>query len=98
MKLDCQGLVARLIQDFVLLTTAVEVASRWRELADKLARVSKQQMDAYEAPHRDKNGVVETEVRKLSLTVLEQPALTLPRVRQHRNRLFGPSLDSVTRH
>lgn len=61
LKLDCQGLVARLIQDFVLLTTAVEVASRWRELADKLARVSKQQMDAYEAPHRDKNGVVETE-------------------------------------
>ncbi|XP_069790377.1 SH3 domain-binding protein 4-like [Narcine bancroftii] len=62
LKLDCQGLVARLIQDFVLLTTAVEVASRWRELAEKLARVSRQQMDGYEAPHRDKNGVVETEV------------------------------------
>ncbi|XP_059823078.1 SH3 domain-binding protein 4-like isoform X2 [Hypanus sabinus] len=61
LKMDCQGLVARLIQDFVLLTTAVEVASRWRELAEKLARVSKQQMDAYEAPHRDKNGVIETE-------------------------------------
>nr|XP_006636836.1 PREDICTED: SH3 domain-binding protein 4 [Lepisosteus oculatus]XP_015214905.1 PREDICTED: SH3 domain-binding protein 4 [Lepisosteus oculatus]XP_015214907.1 PREDICTED: SH3 domain-binding protein 4 [Lepisosteus oculatus] len=61
LKMDCQGLVARLIQDFVLLTTAVEIAGRWRELAEKLAKVSKQQMDAYEAPHRDKNGVVDSE-------------------------------------
>ncbi|XP_069472099.1 SH3 domain-binding protein 4 [Ambystoma mexicanum] len=61
LKIDCQGLVVRLIQDFVLLTTAVEVAQRWRELAEKLARVSKQQMDAYEAPHRDKNGDVDNE-------------------------------------
>ncbi|KAI1899437.1 hypothetical protein AGOR_G00061780 [Albula goreensis] len=61
LKMDCQGLVARLIMDFVLLTTAVEVATRWRELAEKLAKVSKQQMDAYEAPHRDKNGVVDSE-------------------------------------
>lgn len=60
--MDCQGLVVRLIQDFVLLTTAVEVAQRWRELAEKLARVSKQQMDAYESPHRDRNGVVDSEV------------------------------------
>lgn len=62
--MDCQGLVVRLIQDFVLLTTAVEVAQRWRELAEKLAKVSKQQMDAYEAPHRDKNGTVDSEVRR----------------------------------
>lgn len=62
--MDCQGLVVRLIQDFVLLTTAVEVAQRWRDLAEKLAKVSKQQMDAYEAPHRDKNGAVDSEVRK----------------------------------
>uniref|UniRef100_A0A8D0HMC1 SH3 domain binding protein 4 n=1 Tax=Sphenodon punctatus TaxID=8508 RepID=A0A8D0HMC1_SPHPU len=61
LKMDCQGLVVRLIQDFVLLTTAVEVAQRWRELAEKLAKVSKQQMDAYEAPHRDKNGIVDSE-------------------------------------
>nr|XP_056712101.1 SH3 domain-binding protein 4 [Euleptes europaea] len=61
LKMDCQGLVVRLIQDFVLLTTAVEVAQRWRELAEKLAKVSKQQMDAYEAPHRDKNGAVDSE-------------------------------------
>lgn len=64
LKLDCQGLVVRLIQDFVLLTTAVEVAQRWRELAEKLAKVSKQQMDAYESPHRDRNGVVDSEVSK----------------------------------
>lgn len=61
--MDCQGLVVRLIQDFVLLTTAVEVSQRWRELAEKLAKVSKQQMDAYEAPHRDKMGAVDSEVR-----------------------------------
>uniref|UniRef100_A0A3P9CF38 SH3-domain binding protein 4a n=1 Tax=Maylandia zebra TaxID=106582 RepID=A0A3P9CF38_9CICH len=61
LKMDCQGLVARLVLDFVLLTTAVEVASRWRELAEKLARVSKQQMEAYEAPHRDKNGLLDNE-------------------------------------
>uniref|UniRef100_A0A667ZY74 SH3-domain binding protein 4 n=1 Tax=Myripristis murdjan TaxID=586833 RepID=A0A667ZY74_9TELE len=61
LKMDCQGLVARLVMDFVLLTTAVEVAGRWRELAERLAKVSRQQMDAYEAPHRDKNGVVDSE-------------------------------------
>ncbi|MEQ2174727.1 SH3 domain-binding protein 4-A [Ameca splendens] len=61
LKMDCQGLVAKLVLDFVLLTTAVEVASRWRELAEKLARVSRQQMEAYEAPHRDKSGVLDNE-------------------------------------
>lgn len=61
LKMDCQGLVVRLIQDFVLLTTAVEVAQRWRELADKLAKVSRPQMEGYEAPHRDKNGVLDGE-------------------------------------
>ncbi|XP_007939861.1 SH3 domain-binding protein 4 [Orycteropus afer afer] len=61
LKMDCQGLVVTLLQDFVLLTTAVEVAQRWRELAEKLAKVSKQQMDAYESPHRDRNGLVDSE-------------------------------------
>uniref|UniRef100_A0A665UNQ0 SH3 domain-binding protein 4-A-like n=1 Tax=Echeneis naucrates TaxID=173247 RepID=A0A665UNQ0_ECHNA len=61
LKMDCQGLVARLVLDFVLLTTAVEVASRWRELAEKLVRVSRQQMEAYEAPHRDRNGLLDSE-------------------------------------
>ena len=60
--MDCQGLVARLTMDLILLTTAVEVATRWRELAEKLARVFKQQMEAYEAPHRDKNGQLDTSV------------------------------------
>lgn len=60
--MDCQGLVARLVMDFVLLTTAVEVAGRWRELAERLTKVSRLQMDAYEAPHRDKNGIVDSEV------------------------------------
>lgn len=57
--------MARLVLDFVLLTTAVELVGRWRELAEKLAKVSRQQMDAYEAPHRDKHGVVDTEVQKV---------------------------------
>ncbi|XP_004081657.1 SH3 domain-binding protein 4 [Oryzias latipes] len=61
LKMDCQGLVARLVMDFVLLTTAVEIAGRWRELAEKLVKISRQQMDAYEAPHRDRNGVVDSE-------------------------------------
>ncbi|XP_076120525.1 SH3 domain-binding protein 4 [Alosa pseudoharengus] len=61
LRMDCQGLVARLVMDFVLLTTAVEIAGRWRELADKLAKMSRLQMDAYEAPHRDRNGVVDSE-------------------------------------
>ncbi|CAL8370946.1 unnamed protein product [Arctogadus glacialis] len=61
LQMDCQGLVARLVMDFVLLTTAVEVAGRWRELAERLAKVSRLQMDAYEAPHRAKNGVVDSE-------------------------------------
>lgn len=65
--MDCQGLVARLVMDFVLLTTAVELAGRWRELAERLAKVSRQQMDAYEAPHRDKNGVVDSEVSRSQL-------------------------------
>lgn len=66
LKMDCQGLVVRLMLDFVLLTTAVEVAPRWRDLAEKLARVSKQQMDEYEAPHRDRNGAMDAEVSKHS--------------------------------
>ncbi|TRY59267.1 hypothetical protein DNTS_016355 [Danionella cerebrum] len=61
LKMDCQGLVARLVMDFVLLTTAVEVAGRWRELAERLAKVSRQQMEAYEAPHRDSRGELDSE-------------------------------------
>lgn len=81
--MDCQGLVARLVLDFVLLTTAVEVASRWRELAEKLARVSRQQMEAYEAPHRDKNGLLDNEV---TTVVLFQEKLIIESC--ERNRFF----------
>jgi len=68
LKMDHQGLVVRLVLDLVLLTAAVELGSRWRDLADKLAHVSRQQMDAYEAPHRDKNGVMDNEVSLRELT------------------------------
>nr|XP_033800774.1 SH3 domain-binding protein 4 [Geotrypetes seraphini]XP_033800775.1 SH3 domain-binding protein 4 [Geotrypetes seraphini]XP_033800776.1 SH3 domain-binding protein 4 [Geotrypetes seraphini]XP_033800777.1 SH3 domain-binding protein 4 [Geotrypetes seraphini]XP_033800778.1 SH3 domain-binding protein 4 [Geotrypetes seraphini] len=61
LKMDSQGLVVRLLQDFVLLSTAVEISQHWRELADKLTKISKQQIEAYEAPHRDKNGIVDNE-------------------------------------
>lgn len=62
LKLDCQGLVARLVKDFALLTAAVEVSDRWRELAEKLAKVSRKQMDAYEAPYQGMDGAMESEV------------------------------------
>ncbi|XP_051871666.1 metastasis-associated in colon cancer protein 1 [Pristis pectinata] len=61
LKLDFQGIVVRLVQDVVMLSTAVELSSRWRELAEKLAKLSKQQMDAYEAPHRTRSGEVSQE-------------------------------------
>ncbi|XP_029444905.1 metastasis-associated in colon cancer protein 1 [Rhinatrema bivittatum] len=58
LKMDCQGLVARLTQDTVILTTAVQLGIRWRELAEKVARLTKQQIEAYEVPHQGKNGEV----------------------------------------
>ncbi|CAL8288489.1 unnamed protein product [Lota lota] len=61
LKMDHQGLVVRLVLDLVLLTAAVELGPRWRELAERLAHVSRQQMDAYEAPHRDKKGLLDHE-------------------------------------
>ncbi|XP_041102230.1 metastasis-associated in colon cancer protein 1-like [Polyodon spathula] len=60
-KIDCQGLVARLTQNTVILTTAVELGIRWRELAEKAARLTKAQIDGYEAPHKGKNGEVASE-------------------------------------
>ncbi|MGH0150826.1 UNVERIFIED_CONTAM: hypothetical protein FKN15_040296 [Acipenser sinensis] len=61
LKIDCQGLVARLTQNTVILTTAVELGIRWRELAEKASRLTKAQIDGYEAPHKGKNGEVGTE-------------------------------------
>ncbi|CAM5093595.1 unnamed protein product [Eretmochelys imbricata] len=62
LKLDCQGLVARLIQDTVLLTSAVKLGKCWRELAERLARLTKQQIEAYEVPHRGRSGEVALEM------------------------------------
>lgn len=60
--MDCQGLVAHIIQEAVILTSAVKLGKGWRELAGKLARLTKQQVEAYEIPHRGKTGVVADEV------------------------------------
>ncbi|NWJ02939.1 MACC1 protein, partial [Crypturellus undulatus] len=62
LKIDCQGLVARLTQDTVILTSAVKLGKGWRELAEKLARLTKQQIEAYEVPHQGKNGEVTLEM------------------------------------
>ncbi|XP_075413698.1 metastasis-associated in colon cancer protein 1 [Tenrec ecaudatus] len=62
LKMDCQSLVARLIQEAVILTSAVKLGKGWRELADKLVRLTKQQMEAYEVPHRGKTGEVAVEM------------------------------------
>ncbi|KAF7708465.1 metastasis-associated in colon cancer protein 1 isoform X1 [Silurus meridionalis] len=57
-KMDAQGLVAHLIQNTVILSTAVELGVRWRELAEKIGKLSNSQIAGYEAPHRGKNGEV----------------------------------------
>ncbi|XP_042749015.1 metastasis-associated in colon cancer protein 1 [Lagopus leucura] len=62
LKIDCQGLVARLTQDTVILTSAVKLGRYWRELAEKLARLTKQQIEAYEIPHQGKSGAVALEM------------------------------------
>ncbi|XP_008570986.1 PREDICTED: metastasis-associated in colon cancer protein 1 [Galeopterus variegatus] len=62
LKMDCQGLVAHLIQEAVILTSAVKLGKGWRELAEKVARLTKQQMEAYEIPHQEKAGGVAVEM------------------------------------
>ncbi|OXB70494.1 UNVERIFIED_CONTAM: hypothetical protein H355_008476, partial [Colinus virginianus] len=62
LKIDCQGLVARLTQDTIILTSAVKLGKYWRELAEKLARLTKQQIEAYEVPHQGKSGTVALEM------------------------------------
>lgn len=62
LKIDCQGLVARLTQDTIILTSAVKLGKYWRELAEKLARLTKQQIEAYEVPHQGKSGAVALEM------------------------------------
>ncbi|XP_048195680.1 metastasis-associated in colon cancer protein 1 isoform X2 [Perognathus longimembris pacificus] len=62
LKMDCQGLVAQLIQEAVILTSAVKLGKGWRELAEKVVRLTKQQMEAYEIPHRGRTGDVSVEM------------------------------------
>ncbi|KAL0985496.1 hypothetical protein UPYG_G00157630 [Umbra pygmaea] len=58
LKIDSQSLVTHVIQNTVILSTAVELGSRWRELAERLGKLSISQIAGYEAPHRGKNGEV----------------------------------------
>lgn len=58
LKMDSVNLVAQLIQNTVILSTAVELGIRWRELAEKMGKLSSAQIAAYEAPHRGKSGEV----------------------------------------
>ncbi|KAM5271801.1 metastasis-associated in colon cancer protein 1 [Ctenodactylus gundi] len=62
LKMDCQGLVAHLTQEAVILTSAVKLGKGWKELAEKLVQLTKQQMEAYEIPHRGKDGNVAAEM------------------------------------
>lgn len=60
--MDSVNLVAQLIQDTVILSTAVELGIRWRELAEKMGKLSSAHIAGYEAPHRGKNGEVSSQV------------------------------------
>ncbi|XP_027728368.1 metastasis-associated in colon cancer protein 1-like [Vombatus ursinus] len=62
LKIDCQGLVAHLIRETAILTSAVKLGKGWRELAEKLVRLTKQQIEAYEIPHRGRGGEVVMEM------------------------------------
>ncbi|KAM9782623.1 metastasis-associated in colon cancer protein 1 [Neosynchiropus ocellatus] len=58
LKIDSVNLVAQLIQNTVILSSAVELGVRWRELAEKMGKLTQAQIAAYEAPHQGKNGVI----------------------------------------
>lgn len=64
--MDSVNVVAHLIQNTVILSTAVELGVRWRELAEKMGKLSSAQIAGYEAPHRGKSGEVGPQV---SLTI-----------------------------
>ncbi|KAL6081800.1 hypothetical protein STEG23_030121, partial [Scotinomys teguina] len=61
LKIDCQAIVARIIQEAIILTSAVKLGRGWRELAEKSAGLTKHQMQAYEIPYRGKSGDVSVE-------------------------------------
>ncbi|XP_047196667.1 metastasis-associated in colon cancer protein 1 isoform X1 [Hippoglossus stenolepis] len=58
LKMDSVKLVAQLIQNTVILSTAVELGARWRELAEKMGKLSSAQIAGYESPHLGKSGDV----------------------------------------
>ncbi|KAK0155265.1 SH3 domain-binding protein 4 [Merluccius polli] len=58
LKMDSVSLVARLIQNTVILSTAVELGIRWRELAEKIGKLNSAQIANYEAPHKGKTGEI----------------------------------------
>lgn len=58
LKMDALNLAAQLIQNTVILSTAVELGSRWRELAEKMGKLTSAQIVAFESPHRGKMGDV----------------------------------------
>lgn len=58
LRMDSVSLVAQVIQNTVILSTAVELGIRWRELAEKVGKFSSTQIAKHEAPHRGKNGEV----------------------------------------
>uniref|UniRef100_A0A8B9W9E9 Metastasis-associated in colon cancer protein 1 n=1 Tax=Bos mutus grunniens TaxID=30521 RepID=A0A8B9W9E9_BOSMU len=62
LKIDCQGLVVHLVQEAAILTSAVKLGKGWRELAEKLVRLTKRQMEAYEIPHQGKSGDLAVEL------------------------------------
>lgn len=60
--MDSVNLVAQLIQNTVILSTAVELGVRWRELAEKMGKLSSAQIAGYDAPHRGRSGEVGPQV------------------------------------
>lgn len=58
LKMDAVNLAVQLIQNTVILSTAVELGSRWRELAEKMGKLTSAQIVAFESPHRGKTGDV----------------------------------------
>ena len=60
--MDYVSLVALLIQNTVILSTAVELGLRWRELAEKIGKLNSAQIANYEAPHAGKTGEINAQV------------------------------------
>lgn len=61
LKMDSVSLVARLIQNSVILSTAVELGIRWREVAEKIGKLSSAEIANYEAPHKGKTGEINSQ-------------------------------------